>query len=71
MYYYLNLLFVDSTTKVTWTGDDAISFLAYAMIIIMLLSLLVTNFITTQRPKSKGVYRVPTSSNIKPNMNKF
>lgn len=61
------------STKVNWTGDDAITFLTLALIFIMLFSLILTNWITNPQKESKGKswVQVPTSTNIKNQMNKF
>lgn len=64
---YFDFLFND--TYINLDGDNALTFLAYSMVFIMLISLLITNWITTPKKESKGKAwaQVPTSSNIKPN----
>lgn len=66
----MNIIFLD-TYYVNWTGDDALTFLAIALVFIMLVSLFITNWITTPNKSSEGKAWIPTSTNIKPNLNKF
>ncbi len=68
----IDLFFLDNT-NVNWSGDEPITFLAIFLVFIMLFSLIVTHFITKQKTNSKGSLwvQLPTSSNIKPNINKF
>lgn len=70
MILFYNFLFSDNH-HINLNGDNAITFLAVFLTLIMCFSLLITNWITTQKKQSKGKSWIPTSSNIKPNINKF
>tara|TARA_R110000850_G_scaffold10597_1_gene37567 strand:+ start:235 stop:450 length:216 start_codon:yes stop_codon:yes gene_type:complete len=53
------------------TGDDALTFLAIAMMIIMFSSLFITHWLTKQKSASKHKAWVPISIKNKPNLNKY
>jgi hypothetical protein len=62
-------IFIDGA-PVAFDGDDALTFLAVAMVLIMFFSLIITHFITNTKKASKGKTWISSSSN-KPNINKF
>lgn len=64
-YFFSENVFIEAT------GNDALTFLAIAMVIIMFSSLFITHWLTKQKPASQDKAWVPISTTNKPNLNKF